>query len=419
MLMDKLKYYIFILLVLTLQACESNEQVKAVNTESGLMLGDDQLVSFNMELIKGRRIAVVANKASVLSDGTSLLDTLLRIDGVKTSVVFTPEHGYDINTSAGKIVYDTSFSTISFYSLYGKNQKPTPGMLDSIDIILFDLQDVGTRFYTYISTLFYVMQAAGENNIPLIVLDRPDPIGGNQVAGPVLDPAFQSFVGIAPISVIYGMTVGELAQLFVGEGMFSRKPELKVIRMKNWRRDSFLTDYNPEWINPSPNIPDFETAMIYPSTAFLEGTNISEGRGTEKPFRQIGAPFINSADLINELNFFQYEGISIKPADFIPAAMPGKAENPKYKNSTCNGIFISITNPAEFRPMDFSIQLLYVLHKLYPEKLKFEPAVFDKLIGESFTRKMITMNKTPAEIINSWKPGLEKFLKIRTKYLLY
>ncbi len=419
LLMDKLKYYILILLALTLQACESNEQVKVIKAETGLLLGDDRLVSSNLRLIKGKRIAVVVNKASVLSDGTPLLDTLLRIDSVEISAVFTPEHGYNINTSAGRMVYDSSFSAIPFYSLYGRNKKPTPEMLNSIDVILFDLQDVGTRFYTYISTLFYVMQAAGENNIPVIVLDRPDPISGNHVAGPVLDPRFQSFIGIAPIPVIYGMTAGELAQLFAGESMLPVIPELKVIRLKNWRRDSFFNDYNLEWINPSPNIPDFETALIYPSTALLEGTNVSEGRGTDKPFRQIGAPFINSSDLVNELNLFQNEGVSIKPVNFIPAALPGKAENPKYKNITCNGILINITNPLEFKPMVFSIQLLYVLHKLYPEKFKFEPAVFDKLVGETSTRKMLYINITPAEIINSWEPGLENFLKIRTKYLLY
>ncbi len=417
--MDKLKYYIIVILVLTLQACKLSEQKKEIHSEPEIILGDNELLSSNLELIKGKRIALVANKASVLSDGTPLLDTLLRISKVKIGVVFTPEHGYDINTSAGTVITDTTIGTIAFHSLYGNNKKPAPEMLDNIDIILFDLQDVGTRFYTYISTLYYVMQAAGENNIPLVVLDRPNPIGGTRVEGPVLDPAFQSFVGIAPIPVLYGMTAGELAQLFAGEGMFQEKPELKIIGMKNWRRNSFFDDYNLEWINPSPNIPDFETAMIYPSIAFLEGTNISEGRGTENPFKQIGAPFINSTALVNEMTLFKHDGISIKPVIFIPNSIPGKAENPKYKNISCNGITMNITNPAEFSQMNFSIQLLYVLHKLYPEKFKFEPAVFDKLMGETYTREMLFMDKTPAEIIRAWEPGLEKFLKIRTKYLLY
>ena len=417
--MEKLKYYIFILLVFVLQSCESREPAKLMEPDTGFMLGDDLLISSNLELVKGKRIAVVVNKASVLSDGTSLLDTLLRIDSVKIGVVFTPEHGYYINAPAGTTVQDSSLNTIPFYSLYGRNKKPDPEMLDSVDLILFDLQDIGTRFYTYISTLFYVMQAAGENNIPVIVLDRPDPIGGINVAGPVLNQDFRSFVGIASIPVIYGMTAGELAQLFSGEGLFSAKPELKVIRMKNWKRDSFFNDYKRVWINTSPNIPDFETALIYPSTAFLEGTNISEGRGTDKPFKQIGAPFINSENLINELNKFQHEGISLKPVSFTPTDLQGKAENPKYENITCNGILLNVTNHKEFRPMGFSIRLLYVLHKLYPGKFKFEPSVFDRLMGGDDTREMLSMNKTPDKIIDSWKPGIEKFLQIRTIYLLY
>ncbi len=419
MLMDKLKYFIFILLMLALQACESHEPVKPIKSDSGLLFGDDLLISSHLDLIKGKRIAIVANKASVLSGGTSLLDTLLRIDSVKIGAVFTPEHGYNIDVTAGTTVHDSAIGNVSFYSLYGKNKKPDPEMLNGIDIILFDLQDIGTRFYTYISTLFYVMQAAGENNIPIVVLDRPDPIGGSQIDGPVLELGFKSFVGIASIPVIYGMTAGELAQLFAGEKMFTAEPELKIIRMRNWRRDSFFNDYNLKWISPSPNIPDFETALVYPAAAFLEGTNISEGRGTYKPFKQIGAPFINSADLINDLNQFHHEGLTITPVSFIPASLPGKAENPKFKSETCNGIFLSVTNAADFKPMVFSIQLLYSLHKLYPEKFKFKPAVFDNLMGESSTRKMIIADKSTEEITASWKQDIEKFIKIRAKYLLY
>ena len=420
LLMVKLKYYIIILLlVLTQQACETNEPVKHLKSDTKLFPGADQLVSSNLELIKGKQIAVVANKASVLSDGTSLLDTLLHINGVNVAAVFTPEHGYNINAAAGNSVQDSSYNSIPFFSLYGKNKKPTPEMLKNIDIILYDIQDLGARFYTYISTLFYILEAAGENNIPVMVLDRPDPIGGNKIAGPVLEPDFKSFTGIATIPVMYGMTSGELAGFFAGEGLFPSKPELKVIRMKNWRRNSFFSDYNIEWVNPSPNIPDFETALIYPSTVFLEGTNVSEGRGTENPFKQIGAPFINSKELITELNSFQQNGISIKPLSFIPVSIPGKAENPKYKNVRCNGISINIENPAEFRPIVFGIQLLYTLHRLYPEKFRFESAFFDRLMGEKHTREMIINNETPDVIITSWKPGLENFIKIRTKYLLY
>jgi uncharacterized protein YbbC (DUF1343 family) len=253
-----------------------------------------------------------------------------------------------------------------------------------------------------------------------MVLDRPDPIGGIKVEGPVLQPDLVSFIGISEIPVVHGMTIGELAKLFAGKYITDYDSSLlTVIKMKNWRRDSYFDDYELKWTNPSPNIPDPETALIYPATAFLEGTNISEGRGTEKPFKQIGAPFINSDELSAELDSLKHEGISIKPVSFVPVRIPGKSENPKYRNQECNGIELKVENADSFRPMEFSIRLLYALHKLYPEKFTINSEYFDKLAGNKIVREMLLAGKKPDQIIESWQPELKRFLSIRSQYLLY
>jgi uncharacterized protein YbbC (DUF1343 family) len=418
--MEKLKFYIAIFLLIIFQSCETHKVDKQIQADSKLILGDDLLVTENIDLIKNKRLGIVANKASILSNGVLLTDALRKIDGVNIKAIFTPEHGFNVNISAGEIVFDSSEGNLPVYSLYGKTGKPSTDMLKEIDLIIFDLQDIGTRYYTYISTLFYAMQSAAENKIPLIVLDRPNPLGGIKVEGPVLSAGMESFVGIAPIPVIHGMTIGELAGMFAGENWIdSDKPPLKIIKMKYWRRESFFNDYHLTWVNPSPNIPDAETALIYPATAFLEGTNISEGRGTEKPFRQIGAPFINSADLINGLDSLQHPGLSIKPVHFIPLGITGKAKSPKYENQKCYGVIMETEDPSEFRPVEFGIKLLYVLQKLYPEKFKFDSVYFDKLAGKRSVREMLISNKTPDEIIQSWQPELNEFIKIRSQYLLY
>ncbi len=417
--MEKLKLYIAGFLLIILQSCETQKTDKQINIDSRLFLGSDRLISENIDLIKNKRLGIVANKASILSNGVLLIDTLRKIDGIHIKTIFAPEHGFNANTSAGQTVYDSSYGTIPVHSLYGKNAKPSAEMLKDIDLIIFDLQDIGTRFYTYISTLFYVMQAASENKIPFIVLDRPDPIGGLKVEGPVLTPDLKSYVGIAPIPVIHGMTIGELAEMFAGEKWIaSENTGFKIIKMENWRRGSFFNDYRLTWVNPSPNIPDAETALIYPATAFLEGTNISEGRGTDKPFKQIGAPFINPAELMKELDSLHHTGLSVKPAYFVPLSTPG-SENPKFENLKCSGIVLKTEDIGEFKPVEFGIKLLFVLEKLYPEKFKFNSVYFDKLAGERSVREMLISKKTPDEIIQSWQSELNEFIKKRTKYLLY
>lgn len=418
--MKILKFYFVILLLFLLQSCSSDKLHPISNETQKLLMGSDQLISENLDLIKNKRLGIISNKASVLSNGVSLIDTLVKIEGVKIQALFSPEHGFSINNEAGQEVSDSAKDGIPIYSLYGKTWKPTTEMLKNIDMLIFDLQDIGTRFYTYISTLYYVMQSAGESHIPLIVTDRPNPIGGLMVDGPVLKENQKSFIGIAQIPVVHGMTMGEIAELFYGEHWIGKENlTLKIIKLKNWERSDYFEDSNLKWISPSPNIPDASTTLVYPATGFLEGTNISAGRGTEMPFKQFGAPFINSRDLIYLLDSLGHKGLSISSVTFTPVIIQGKADNPLYANEKCNGVLLNVTERKDFQAVEFGIKLLFSLLKLYPEKFKFDNAYFDKLTGDVEIRDMLMIGIEASEIESYWQPELKKFKQTRNKYLLY
>lgn len=383
--------------------------------------GADLLFSENLNLITGKKIGVVCNHTSLLSDGTHLVDALLDQKNVSVKAIFTPEHGFKGSTEAGQLIdYKKNlYKNIPIISLYGKDKKPSKEIVKEVDVLVFDIQDVGARFYTYISTMYYVLEAAGENNIPVIILDRPNPIGGNYVDGPVLDLNYKSFVGIAEIPITHGMTVGELANYFIGEKIIPtwKNISLKVIHCKNWKRE-IPDQFYSKWNSPSPNINSLETALVYPGTCLLEGTNISEGRGTRFPFLQFGAPFINADDLITKLKLMEIEGIELTSVAFLPEDIEGMATNPKFEGKTCYGIKLKVTDKSKFEPVKFSIKLLYVLVKLYGNKIKFNDS-FNKLAGYSELKTMIQKKVDPEIIFGSWQKGLIKFKKQRNKYLLY
>lgn len=386
-------------------------------------VGAETLISEKIALITNKKIGIITNHTAILSDGVHLVDTLFNIKGINIVALFGPEHGIRGQSSAGEKV-ETTFdekTKIPVYSLYGKNYKPTKEMLKNVEVLIFDIQDVGARFYTYISTLFYSLQSAAENNIPIIVLDRPNPIGGIYMDGPIRKDELSSFVGIAPIPIVYGMTIGELANYFVGENLLGKnlKPDLTIIKLKNWKRKYYFDDCKLPWINPSPNIKNLETALIYPGTCLIEGTNISEGRGTENPFLTIGAPFVNSFELIKEMNKLNIDGLELLPVKFSPTEIKGISANPKYNNQLCNGIFIKIKDRQKLQSVKFGVKLIYALHKLYPDEFKFYDSSFDRLIGDKKIREMIIENYKPDTIINLWENELKNFEKIRSKYLLY
>jgi uncharacterized protein YbbC (DUF1343 family) len=393
-----------------------------IRINSQIINGDDLLFSENINLINGKRVGVVCNQSSILSNGTHLIDDLIEQDNVKVNAIFTPEHGFKGIAEAGEVIdyKNTIYKGIPIISLYNKDKKPSKEILKNVDVLIFDIQDVGARFYTYTSTMYYVLEAAGENNIPVIILDRPVPIGGNYIDGPVLDNRFKSFVGIAPIPIASGMTIAELANYFVGEKLISswKNISLKIIKCKNWKRE-IPNEFYSKWNPPSPNINSFETALVYPGACLIEGANISEGRGTRLPFLQIGAPFLESREIIEELNLLKIKGVEFQPVNFIPMDISEMATNPKYKNQSCNGIKIKIIDPNKFESVKFGVKLLYVLVKLYGDKIKFNEKSFDRLAGGSVLREQLQNKINPNIIFTSWQKDLQNFKKIRNQYLLY
>ena len=383
--------------------------------------GADLFLTEYSKIFKTKKIGLITNSAGTLSNGKPFYKELLD-NKFTISAIFSTEHGFGINYADGHNINNSSTGkdSIPIISIYGIAKKITPEMLKNVDVLIFDLPAIGARFFSYISTLFYSLQASAQNNIPIVLLDRPVLINGINVEGPVIEKELESFVGIAPLPIRYGMTVGELANYFINENLLGTKlkPGLITVKLKGWKRNLYFDDYAKNWIKPSPNIPDLETALIYPGTCLVEGTNVSEGRGTYRPFLTIGAPFIDSEDLIDELNDLGIKEIKIVPVKYIPKTIPGMAEKPKFEDQSCNGISITITNRKLFEPISFSIKLLYALHNLYPGEFKFTN-YFDNLSGNASIRKDILAGMKPERIIASWQKGLQEFKRIRNKYLLY
>lgn len=395
---------------------QTNIAVNApANPRPGVVTGAERLDKY-LPLIKGKRVAIFANQTSVVGN-SHLVDTLAKL-GVNIKVIFGPEHGFRGNADAGEKIDNAADAKtgVPVVSLYGKKRKPSADDLKDIDIMLFDIQDVGVRFYTYISSLEDYIEAAIEHKKPLIVLDRPNP-NGFYVDGPVLEPQFKSFIGMQPVPIVYGMTIGEYAQMLVGEKWIkdeklrAQLPELKMIIIP-------CSGYTHETlyklpVKPSPNLPEMLSIYWYPSTCFFEGTVLSEGRGTEKPFRMFGHPSLPDT-------LFK----------FTPTSREG-AKSPKLMNQVCYGWNIS-GPPMDDVPKTFKkLQLNYLLnaYKLFPNKDSFflnskkdakpEDYFFNKLAGTATLMQQIKEGKSEFEIRRSWEPALKEFKVIRKRYLLY
>lgn len=393
------------------------------SAEQKVRLGNERLVNEYFRLIEGKRVGVIANHTSLLSSGEHLIDFLLETKKINVVAAFGPEHGFRGSAPAGiKIETIKDENTgIPIYSLYGKTTKPTPMMLKDIDVLIYDIQDVGARFYTYISTLYLCMEAAAENDIEFIVCDRPNPIGGEIVDGPVLKTELKSFVGIAPLPIQHGMTIGELAQYFndLIEKETKKKVKLTVIKMEGWTRKMLFPETGLTWINPSPNIVNFWTASIYPGTCLFEATNVSEGRGTEMPFTTIGAPFINSENWIHELAKLNFKSLQLRPIQFKPIDIEGMAKNPKYKGEICNGIDIQIETSQSLYPVQFGLALISTLKQLYPDKFEIKKETMNRLVGDKNITELLNEGTHYTEIIKLYQDELSQFKIIRSKYLLY
>ena len=351
--------------------------------------GLDILLDSKIDLITGKTIALVTNQTGIDQNGNPNYKRLMSMDEIKLKVVFSPEHGL-FGEADKEITYANQIEDLpKVYSLYGSRRKPTKEMLDGIDMIIYDIQDIGARFYTYISTLGLVMEAAAELNIPIIVLDRPNPIRGDIVEGPILDLKYQSFIGKYPIPIRYGWTIGELAEKIILEKWIHPTPKLISIPMEGWNASLWYDETTLPWVKPSPNIPNLETALIYPGMCLLEGTNISEGRGTDKPFKWFGAPWINSKNLSQELNKLKLSGVVFVPKSFTPISIPGVADKPKYENQLCHGLEIRIIDRNKYNSVKTGISVLKKINELYPDFLIIKKTRLNKLWGSDTLLKTL------------------------------
>jgi len=407
-----LRFSLISFLLLCFTACVFTERVR---------VGAEALIEKHLYLLKNRRVGIICNQTSVLPGGAHLVDTLIRL-GVDVTALLSPEHGIRGTKPAGEKIEDgiDPKTGLPIYSLYGRNRKPTREMLKNVDVLVFDLQDVGARFYTYTSTMALGMEAAAENGKQFIVLDRPNPINGIDIEGPVLDTVLRSFVGMFPIPVRHGMTLGELAEMIRGEWMDGREPlDLVVIPMEGWQRSMWYDETGLPWVSPSPNMTTLATAIVYPGTCFFEATNVSEGRGTEHPFEYIGAPWIDGDSLSMRLNNSGLAGVRFESVQFTPKSESAAATNPKWAGIRCGGVLVHIVNRGNFHPVETGLTMLDVIMKSYPSQFKIQKDLFDRLAGERDVRESLVSGVMVSKLSDIQNGKLQVFKRIRSKYLLY
>lgn len=410
------RFLVLVILALV-PACTVQETVVPFQT------GADALISSDHGLLKGKRVGLIVNHTSRTSEG-HLIDVLHGMPDVQITALFGPEHGIRGEADAGAAIDDgrDPLTGAPIYSLYGATRQPTPDMLADVDILLFDIQDVGARFYTYISTMGLAMQSAARADIPFVVLDRPNPLGGIQVDGFVLEPGQESFVGQYPIPVQHGLTVGELALMIKGESWLEDVStlDLTVVPVTGWNRDVLWPGTGQEWIAPSPNLPTFDAAMMYPGTCFVEATTASEGRGTDTPFLTIGAPWLASESTVRALQApLSGRGLLVTPGDVTPRSIPGVSTHPKWENEPLETIQIDVVDPAVVRPLATGMVLLTQLRDQAPDTTVFNERWMARLAGTDRLATLLQRGASAQEIVRSWQDEVEAFRTLRASYLLY
>ncbi len=430
-------------LLIFFQGCQNDAGFVIQSRQQKVKLGVEVFLEDHLDLVRGKRVGLVTNPTGINSRLESSVDLFYKNQNIHLVALYGPEHGIRGNAQAGEYVpfyidkkYDLPEYSIPVFSLYGQSIKPFPGMLknideymrsfdteefgklpehsmiESIDVLVFDIQDVGTRIYTYVATMAYCMEACAENDIDFIVLDRPNPINGVHMEGPVLEyPEYSSFVGLYPVPVRHGMTAGELASFF-NDKFLKKKANLTVIPMEGWKREMWYDETFLPWVIPSPNMPTLATATVYPGQVFLEGTNVSEGRGTAKPFELLGAPWIDGYRLTEELNRLNLPGVKFREAWFTPTFS-------KYRGELCGGIQIHIVDRTTYRSFDTSLFIIQVIMNIYPDSFSFHEEYFDKIMGTSKVRKALERGMAVEDIINGYEEELESFSQLRKSYLLY
>ena len=384
------------------------DSARTSTSQNATQPGIDVLEQMNFAPLHGKHVGVITNQTGVDSQGRRTIDVLAHADGVKLVAIFSPEHGI-----AGKLDANVANATdaatgLPVFSLYGDTRRPTDAMLAGIDALVFDIQDAGVRFYTFTSTMGYCMEAAAKHKIPFFVLDRPDPLGGERIEGPMLDKGRISWVGYFSMPIVYGMTLGELARMFNAEN--NAGAELHVVAMKNWQRGETYDQTGMKWIPPSPNLRTLNEAFIYPGIETLQPGGISVGRGTEMPFEVFGAPWVRSDALQKEMEARNIPGVRFSTTQFTPNAGP-------YPGEICNGLKIEIFDRSTFDAVRVALEAADAFHRLYPNR--FEITKLTALLGSASTVEAL-VNFVPAvQIISSWSSDLAKFKIMRAKYLLY
>ena len=382
--------------------------VAGTDSTPRVLNGIDVLREGNFQPLSGKRVGLVTNHTGLAADGASTIELLHNSGVCKLAAIFGPEHGIG-GTLDSKFNSSTDEATsVPVYSLYGETTRPTSGMLQNVDVLVFDVQDIGARFYTYVTTMAYCMEEAAKANIPFYVLDRPNPIGGAQVEGPMLDPDRTSFTGYMPLPVRHGMTIGELARYFNAEKKIG--VQLHVVEMKGWSRSQFFWDTGQLWVNPSPNMRTITAAILYPGVCLLEQTNVSVGRGTDKPFEILGAPWIEPRHFAAELEKEKLTGVEAIPLFFTP-------DSGKHRGTRCGGLSLTIIDPGKLNSVLLGLSLISVLHRLYPDQFEIDKVM--ELLGNAEAMRKLKAGQTPLDVLRADRARSREFLARRKAALIY
>ena len=372
-------------------------------------LGIDVLAENNFSIIKNKKVGLIINHTSINSNWRSTIEIIAESNVCELVAIFTPEHGFDGKLDEYINYGDSLIYNVPVYSLYGETLRPEKRMIRNIDYLIFDILDIGTRFYTYIGTMKYCMEVANENNIGFIVLDRPNPINGIDISGPMLKKInVFGLAGVHNLPIRHGMTPGELALLFKADEKMQLN--LNIIKMEGWKREMWFDETELPWLNPSPNIRNMNQASLYPGLGLFERLNVANKRGLPSPFEMIGAPWINAYDFVNSLNKYNLPGVNFTPIKFFP-------EEHKYSNELCEGIYITITDREKLEPVKLGFIIIITLYKMYPQEFDI-----DKLWHITRSKALIDLIKNDSsitELIDSWQNNLDMFIKKRSKYLFY
>lgn len=411
----QLRILFLTIITLSLISCsQPNETTVEEPEPTKVRTGAEMLIENHLDELEGQRIGLVMNPTARIGD-THMLDTLMALD-VNVSALFAPEHGFRGEAGAGEKIEDgvDQETGLPVFSLYGDTRKPTPEMLEEVDLLIFDMQDVGARFYTYNATMGLVIEAAADAGIPVWILDRPNPAGGNYVSGWLMQEQFQSFVGAYPIPIAHGLTLGELARMAIAEQWLDTEavPDLRIITMEGWTRDMKWPDTGLDWIAPSPNLPTFDHAFMYLGTVFFEGTSLSEGRGTDDPFLTMGDPATDlTGEQLQNLNNLSQD-LSVQAVEFTPESIPGVAISPKHQDTVCYGVEVEV-NGYDFDPVRTGLQIFATLVQ---STSGYETRDFIyKLAGSKEIDQLMSGELNVDEL--DFK--LDDFLQKRKQYLLY